>query len=228
MTHKLITSREGLEYLERSKKPLQDFSRRLQIPSGYGTIYELPNEQILLFNPSSGSEYPGFIFYGYSPFKECCDADFFPIPEKDMTWLEAHARQMLSYLKNDSFYLNPLSEKLGISIPIKTENECEAAYDKLVKYSSSPKKSGPDKIEIAHCYSLAVTKFLIEEKNFKWELRRMYQVYNPYYYPVVSNEEKKNVDVVSKLSIAVGKRNKIPFRDFYWYITGLSINTKIE
>ncbi|MEZ2442780.1 hypothetical protein AB6805_13745 [Chitinophaga sp. RCC_12] len=85
MAYKLITSKEGLKYLENNKKHLQDFSRKLHIPSGYSTIYEMNNGEILLFNPSSGDEYPGFIFDGYQSFKKCYDADFFPIPEKNMT-----------------------------------------------------------------------------------------------------------------------------------------------
>lgn len=228
MDYKLITSKEGMEYLEHSNKSLQDFSADYFIPSNKGVIYELSNGEIVLIHPKGKGEYPGFIFSNYEAFRKCCEADFFPIEEKDMTWLEAHATQMQGFLKDDSFYLQPLAETLKIDTPFKSAKDCEAAYKKLVSYISSKKNLYEVKQALVHCYALSVSKFLIEEKGYRWELKKNYEVYNPYYYPEISDNEKERIDVISKLYIAVGDRHKALFRDFYWYVTGISVMEKFD
>ena len=228
MGYKLISSKQGIEYLEENNKLAQDFSRDYSIPSHYGMIYQLSNGEILLIYPKGKGEYPGFIFDDYKSFKKCCDADFFPIEEKNMTWLEAHANQMKSYLKNDNFYLGPLEEALKINIPFKNARECEIGYEELISFIGSKRNSYEDKTKVIHCYALAVTKFLIEERGFSWEMKKNYEVYNPYYFPEISNNKIKHVDVIAKIYIAVGDKAKVSFRDFYWYVTGIPIHVDID
>src|SRR6218665_1121780 len=79
MEYRIISSKEGMDYLENNNKSLQDFSIEYFIPSHKGVIYELSNGELVLIHPRGKGEYPGFIFSNYEAFKQCCDADFFPI-----------------------------------------------------------------------------------------------------------------------------------------------------
>lgn len=228
MNYKVISSKECIEYLELHNKSLQDFSKNYHIPSGKGVVYEMFNGEIVLFHPRGKGEYPGFIFANYETFEQCCDADFFPIGEEHMTWLEAHANQMLGFLKDDKFYLEPLTEILKVSTPLRTTAECEDVYERLVNYITNRKNSLVTKQSLVYCYALAICKFLIEEKKYRWSLKKDYEVYNPFYYPEISNEDDRNVDVISKLYIAIGDKHKVSFRDFYWYVTRIPTNIKID
>lgn len=230
MSYKLISSKEGLEYIEKNGMTFKDYSLKDSIPSHMGVVYNLRNGEVILLhpNPFGKPEYPGFIFTNIDEFNKCCEADFFPIAEKDMTWLEAHAKQMQAFSKNDSFFLEPLREHLKVEVPFKSGTECELVYNKLITYIKKKNNPYERKQELVNCYALAVSKFLIEEKGFKWNLGKNYEVFNPYYYPEISNSEKENVNVISKLYIAVGGRQKIKFRDFYWYVTGIPIHVEID
>jgi len=228
MEYTLISSKEGIKYLEQNHKSLQDFSTDYSIPSNMGVIYQMLNGEIVLIHPMGKGDYPGFIFSNYEAFRKCCEADFFPIGEKDMTWLESHASEMQGFLKDDSFYLQPLMDVLEMDVPFKSTKDCETAYKKLISFIGNKKNHYDIQQAVVHCYALAVSKFLIEQKGYSWELKKKYEVYNPYYYPEISNDEKKNVDVISKTYIAIGDKHKVPFRDFYWYITGIPIQAEIE
>ncbi|MEZ2442781.1 hypothetical protein AB6805_13750 [Chitinophaga sp. RCC_12] len=142
--------------------------------------------------------------------------------------LKARANQMRNFLNDDSFYLNPLSEKLGITELVKDVTECEIAYSKLIKYISCMKNDYSDKTELVHCYALTVDKFLIEQKGFQWTLKKKYEPYNPYYYPEISNDKVQDIDVISNLFMAVGNKRKASFREFYWHITGIPVDENID
>ncbi|HAK29636.1 MAG TPA: hypothetical protein DCO90_10460 [Sphingobacterium sp.] len=223
---KIITSKEGIEYLESNNKTLKDFSD-LRIPSGYGTVYELDNGEIILVHTIGEGEYPGFIFNSLKEFKESCDNDFFPIPKENMTWLEQHAIEMQDFLKEHQFYTAALNTELKITAPFKSISECEDAYDKLTKYLKNNKKPVELRSNLIHSYAIAMAKFLIEEKGYNWELKKTYEIYNPYYYPVIIYQNTKS-NVVSNAFIALGDRNKAEFRFFYWMLSGIPMNIDID
>lgn len=223
---KIITSKQGIEYLESQNKSLKELSD-LMIPSGYGMVYELKNGEILLIHPRGDGDYPGFIFNSMEEFKKACDNDFFPIPKENMTWLEQHAKEMQNFLKEYQFYTAPLSTELKITAPFKSISECEDAYNKLTKYLKNNKKPVELRSSILHCYAIAISKFLIEEKGYNWELKKNYEVYNPYFYPVLRNRNI-NADVVSHAFIALGDRYKVNFRHFFWSITGVPMNAPLD
>jgi hypothetical protein len=227
MNYKTISSKEGLEYLEKSNKSLQDVSE-YSIPSQYGVVYQMSNGEIVLINPKGKGDYPGFVFDNYEAFIQCCDADFFPIEEEYMTWLERHANQMKEFLKDDRFYLQPLAELLKINDPFKSVKDCELAYGKLVIYITNKKNSYNNKQASMHCYAAAVSKFLIEEKGYRWTLKKGYEIYNPYYYPQLHNDSDDYINVFSKIYVAIGGQYKASFREFYWYVTGIPIHVNIN
>ena len=227
MDYTIINSKEALEYLEKNNKPLTEYSS-LSIPSEYGMIYELSNGEIVLMEPSNGDDYPAFIFHNYESFKKCCDADYFPIGAEHMTWLESRTDAIQGFLKDDNFYQQPLQEFLGLS-PFKDYKDCEVGYEKLLAYVKSKKNTGKEKMHLAHCYAFAITKFLIEHKNYEWKLRKSYEVYNPYYEPVVIKEGTDlEVNVITKLHIAVEGYEKSNFRTFLFFITRIPMNAELD
>jgi len=228
MNYRLITSKEGMDYLDSLHKSPQDFSATYRLKSNYGVIYELENGELLLIHPIGIGQYPGFLFSNVSEFLKYRDADFFPIGTENMTWLESNADNVANFTIQDDFFLNPLREILKLKVPFSNVSECESGYNDLVSYIRKKKNPEKEKQNLANCYALAMAKFLIDKKGFSVIFRKEYEVYNPYYLPILSNEEKQNVNVVSKLYTALGSGRAVPFRDFYWYLTGTPTHVKID
>jgi len=220
----VIKSIDGLAYIKTHGGKVQDFNEKYAIPSSSGSVYSMPNGEVVLINITYQDNYPGFIFDDYESFKQCVDKDFFPVPSYAMRWVEIHSNEIKDFFKNDNFYLQPLEKSLKIKVPFKTVTECSDGYSKLRSFMKDPANTLTEKEPLANCYALGIARFLIEDHKFEWKMTKMYQVYNPYYYPLLSYNNRNNINVFDKLVTSFDDNSENAFKFFFWTLTKTLIN----
>jgi len=220
--YRLLTTQEALVYLREHGLTFVDSNPAYTIGSGGGLVYTLPNGEVVLLQAGLREGYPAFVFSNVLAFKRCRDADFFPIPQEHMEWLEAHASQVQNFLSAPDFYLQPLHKRFGLTVPFRTVADCETAFLAVRAFIRQRGRvpTEQERQEMTYFFALAATQFLVEQKGYKWQLRSQYASYNPYYTPMLLVDKAgRDVcsDVISAAFSAMSVTTKDPFRTFYWF-----------
>lgn len=218
--YKLISTEDCLKYIVQNGLSLEDENWDYSISSGKGLIYTLPNGEFVLVPSNFDKSYPSIVFNNAESFNEYANKDFFPIDSKHMTWLEAHALDVKNFEVDNTFYTLVMEKKLKLKTPLINIEDFKVAFNKIMSYIKDPLNSKEDKLAVINCYGLAVAEYLIKVKNNKWEFLKQYEMYNPYYYPVILKDGNK-IDVITKVHIAVQNKAKNSFELFCGFV-GLS------
>ena len=221
--YQILTTEEAIKYLTSVGLSINDYSNIL-IPSGLVTVYILPNGEVLLLESGLRERYSAFVFKDEEVFKMYSRADYFPVPKTEMTWLVAHATQVQNFLVDADFYLRPLNDTLKLQRHLSTLNDCEEAFLKVSAYVRRKRISFEEREKISYCFGLAIIKFCIAEKHMLWEMKKYYEVYNPYYVPLLIIEEDRHniyINVFDTVFRIMNANKKLSFRFFYWQLTGI-------
>ena len=228
---KVVSTNQAIIYLDTYGIRLKDSTPKYQIPSGYGRVYTLQNGEVVLIGSAFQDNYPAFVFNSFEDFETCCKYDYFPLPSHDMSWAEANALQIKDFLIAPNFYLQPLHQGLGISVPFQSAMDCEAAYLKIHKYVRSKSNSTTlERTDAVGFFALAMAQYLIEKKGYRHEVKKRYFTYNPGYTPVLTVDDKGEalyVEVLSTTDRHLSK-GKPSFRNYYWEVAGVPVQDKIE
>jgi len=203
--YKVLSTHECMEYIERYHVDLKDNNWDYSIPSMKGIIYTLPNGEFVLVPSNFKASYPGIIFRDSQVFMKYAEKDSFPIDKEHMSWLEAHMPEIESFGTKDT-----ISTYENIS-------EMEAGYNRLLQFVKNDKDSDKSKDSAVNIFGLSVIKFFLKENIYSLKLERRYEMYNPYYYPLLVRDGK-NIDVLSKLYIALKNGSANSFQLFYNFI----------
>jgi hypothetical protein len=215
--HKVLLTKDCIKYIEQSGLSIKDYNLDYSIPSGKGLIYTLSNGEFILMPSTFEESYPGIIFNNLESFRKYLDRDSFPIDTKYMTWLEAHSSEMKFFLDEDAFYISLLGKELKVKLPLTSVEDFETAYMKMVSYVKDISKSKTEKLAVINSYGLAVTEYLIKNKKNKWELHKQYEMYNPYYYPLLLENGNK-IDIITNVHITIQNKGKNSFKSFCNYV----------
>jgi hypothetical protein len=213
--YKILSTRKCIEYIETNGRDLKDNNWGYSIPSGCGIVYTLSNGEFVLIPNNLKENYPGFIFNDFDAFNQCVVNDHFPIDLNHMTWLEAEASSVKHFLADSLFYSSVIEKELKIELPSSLE-EFRLAFDRLAKYVNKKSNDRQKKLILINCYGLALSKYLIEKQKYPYELRKQYEIYNPYYTPILIRNAKK-IDVIAQVLFALRSNSKNAFdllRDF--------------
>jgi hypothetical protein len=216
--YKTLPTIECEKYIIEHGVTLDNFNIHFSIPSQAGLIYTLPNGEFVLVPSHARSTYPGIIFRDRSIFQKYYDKDFFPIDEKDMTWLEVNMENMKHLNINSSFFASPLREILGVGHPARSIQEIEFIYKKVSAYAKDSTINERKRKDIAYCYALYVIEFLMKIKHYKLNLEIHHEVYNPYFLPIIVLPDRTQIDVISVLFVTIGSSNKHSFDKFSSHI----------
>jgi hypothetical protein len=214
--YKILPAWECDQYIIKHGEKLQNFSRSISIPSKAGAIYSLSNGEFVLV-PNSKPDYPGFIFRDFAAFKKYLDMDFFPIPVKDMTWLEAHVEEMRHWNVIKDFIYVPLKTNYKVQLPFKTVDDIKTLFDKVGMEIRENDWDSADKVSIMYCLALAVIDYLNSIKHYRLEMVGRYATYNPYFEPIIILPNRAKVNVVDLLFIVMDDYGSSSFDSFKYY-----------
>ncbi|WP_157541250.1 hypothetical protein [Hymenobacter aerophilus] len=142
---------------------------------------------------------------------------------EQLTWLELHSDKMHNFLQEDEFYSTPLRDALKISIPFKSLHDCLHGYDKAGSYLRKRSVTLEEKGRISSCFGLAIAKFLIEQKHFKWKLKRRSWT-KIYYEPLILYKNDQYTDPVGVSVRCLTKNRKLSFEFYYWALTDITFD----
>jgi hypothetical protein len=198
----LLPSSECKKMILNDGLAMKDFLPQYTISSRSAFCYKLSNGTIVLYPMSSDTSYPGFIFPNSDIFIKYRESDFFPIGEDRLTWPEAHAPQMQEWLNDTTFYSAEVSQELGMAQSIQSVSDCEILYKRLQKFMKSKATTKSRRIAALTSSSLALSRYLVKNRGYKWKLVKRYEVYNPYY-ELILEFDKQPINVRTILSIAL-------------------------
>lgn len=207
------STKECLNYIEANGLTLQDNNPDYSIQSGSGLVYTLPNGEFVLVPTDLEQVYPGIIFKNEIIFKKVVENDYFPIGEKNMTWLEANASHVKQIDIDTTFFSSILSDNLGILLPFRDYESIEESYNKVVSFVKKKSNSKERKESVVNSYGLAISCYLRNKYGYRIEFQKKYERYNPYYLPILQLNEIR-INVISKLIIAIKNTSKNSFMLF--------------
>lgn len=223
-TYKVITTEEGIAYLNQHKIKASEWSPEHLLPNRAVYVYPLSTGEIVLLEAGLCDGRPAFVFSNKNELQRCLNDDFFPVPLAQMTWLEENAKQVEHFLDDSNFYLKPIHEALGVTVPFRTIGDCEVAYEKLRIYVRRKSTSIEDHVSMNHYFALAMGGFLVREKGYLYTIDKIYNGYNPENRVFLIEKESgtsQRKDLFSATFRAVESKWKASFRTFYWYVTGI-------
>jgi len=205
---------ECIDYIKSHGLTTGDYSAELDIPSGYGLVYELSNGELVVIPSDLRQKYVGFIFTNKEVFYEMVNADYFPIDRKYLTFWELERDDLGRLPESIKNYVDFLKETIRINDDFLNYHYFKTTYDSIVNYLNQNGEAYlKDKIVLA--YSLQVMKYLVDTKNGKWDLEKRYEIYNSYIYPGISlDDEYINVIALFYSSLKNEGKNFEMFSDF--------------
>lgn len=213
--YRIMSTKECLNYIENAGISIHDDDANFSLKSQSGVIYTLPNGEVVLMPTNFGLNYPAIIFKNTEVFKSYLAQDFFPIGEEKMTWLERNYNQMKSFESKDDFFSKILTEKLHVKFPFENMDDVKVAFLKVkaIADSQTHEDQNKDVDENIHSFGLALIKYLKNYRNYHLVMKKEYENYNPYLYPMMIKNDKR-IDVLSKVFIHIEGQSLHSFENF--------------
>jgi len=203
--YRVLPTGECMEYIQQHHVNLKDNNWGYTIASMKGIIYTLPNGEFVLVPSNLKASYPGIIFRDSGVFLKYAEKDSFPIDTEHMSWLEAHMSEIKAFGTKDT-----ISAFDSLS-------DMEAEYYRLLQFVKNDGHDDKSKDSAVNIFGLSAIKFFLKGNGYTLNLQRRYEMYNPYYYPVLVRDGK-NIDVLTKLYIALKNGSENSFQLFYNFI----------
>lgn len=213
--YKVMSTKECLNYIENAGLSIHDDDTNFSIKSQSGVIYSLPNGEIVLMPTNFDLHYPGIIFKNKMIFKSYVEQDFFPIGEEKMTWLERNNNQMKNFETDHIFFSKILTEKLHLKFPFQSIADVKVAFVKIKSIADL----NEDEIQLGnidsliHSFGLALIYYLKDYGNYHLAMRKEYENYNPYLYPMMI-KDNENINVLSKAFRYINSQSLYSFENF--------------
>lgn len=218
--YKVIPVKECIKHIKKNGMTIFDESE-YEIKSRSGVVYVLPNKEVVLVPTNFNPDYPGMIFKDIEVFKYYRDQDFFPIGSENMTWYERHNKEIREFRTNHDFYWNELKETIDIELPLRTENDVKSAFSKIQAVLKKHKwrKDHVKRFELIGAFGLAVTNFLIDEREYELIFQYGYENYNPYTEALVKKDEILQ-DIIYTCYINLEGKDATESLDFFMWDIG--------
>lgn len=202
----------------------------LQIKSGFGRVFILDNGEVVLTGVGQHADYPSFVFASQKYFDDFREKDFFPIPRRDMTWMEANASVAYNFLNAPEGYAHFLQDALNVKVPFYNSADCEAAYNSIQHFLRRKKNiSSSEQMDITGYFGLSMAQYLVHIKGYRYQLRKKYSVYNPYYEVMVLGDERVYSSYTNVLAVStVSRIQKYTFREYYWTIAHVPVQDQLD
>lgn len=220
--YRVMSTKECLKYIENAGLSIHDDDTNFSLKSQSGVMYSLPNGEVVLMPTNFDLNYPGIIFKNAAAFESYLAKDFFPIGEEKMTWLERNYNRMKNFETNHDFYSKILTEKLHLKFPFENMDDVKVAFLKVkaIADSQTHEDQNKDVDENIHSFGLALIKYLKDYRNYHLKMRKEYQNYNPYLYPMMT-KNNENIDVLSTVFIFIDGQSSRAFENF---VTSVELN----
>ena len=208
--YEILSVPETEELLEKSSMKFDDFEEQLQ--TNYALIYDLGEKGVLVWPQKPGAE-ETILFKSRACFEEAVEADQFPLENFDKTIFEYDIPGILKISSSVPKYLSHIEKRFNKSI------------DKIDAESTifAIKQLANDKGKLTLFDRLALyivaAEYLRVQFNCRWILEKRYGSLNPFYIPLIINDQDMIMDVLSGINGMEDTRryNFEKFRnDLYW------------
>jgi len=213
--YKVMSTKDCLKYIANAGVSIHEDNTKFSIKSQSGVIYTLPNGEVVLMPTNFDLNYPGIIYKNTAVFKSHVAQDFFPIGEEKMTWLERNYKQMKNFETDHDFFSKTLTEKLNLKFPFHNIEDVKAAFLKVKAIADlhNHKEQSNDIDLFVHSFGLALIYYLKDYCNYHLVVRKEYENYNPYLYPMMIKDDK-NINVLSRVFRYINSNSTHSFENF--------------
>ncbi|WBA43971.1 hypothetical protein [Hymenobacter canadensis] len=222
---RVVLTEEALAYLKQQGVRLEE-AEGVTIPSKYAQGFALATGEVVVVENGWRADAPAFIFATEAGFAACCRADHFPVPPADVTWPEAHARNVRRFLTHPAVYADPLRTALGVAAPFRTLAACETAFAQVLPYIRRTSVPWKTREPVAYAFGLAAAQFCVAHWGLSCTVRKWYDLYNPYYRPHLkfapAGGHAHVTDVFNTVIAICRSTSKPNFPTLMWWLTGVS------